>query len=100
MNNVEIFKKDEELKSRYEYVINLLKSGDKIFHLKYWTGNRNYRTLVETDYNNMIDVLNYYNIKFELGNDAPKGGVTGDYIELKVDKRNANYKKLLNLEVA
>lgn len=98
MEKVNIFKKDGELKTRYKYVLELLKSGEKLFHLKYWTGSNKHRTLVETDHSNLIDVLNYYQINFELGNDAPKGGVTGDFIKLKVDKRNKAYKTILQRE--
>ena len=65
MVKVEIFKKDGELKSKYEKVLNLIKSGEKIFHLKYYAGNGRFIHTNDTEYNNMIDVLNYYNLKFD-----------------------------------
>ena len=47
----------------------------------------------------MITLLKELGIKYELGNDAPRGGATGDYIKIKSDKRNKNYRTILEKEV-
>lgn len=94
-----ILKKNGDVKEKYVKLLNKLETGKKVFHLKYWTGTNRHRTLVDTDYYNMITLLKELGIKYELGNDAPKGGVTGDFIKIKSDKRNKNYRTILEKEV-
>ena len=94
-----LLKKDGELKARYQYVISLILEGTKKFYLKRWAGTNKHRTLLESEYYNMLCVLNELNIRFEVGNDAPRGGVTGDYIQIISDRRNSNYNKLLKNEL-
>ena len=44
-----------------------------------------------TQYCNYLDELK---LKYTLGNDSPRGGQLGKYIEVKLDKRNAFIKSL------
>ena len=44
-----------------------------------------------TQYCNYLDELK---IKYTIGNDSPRGGQLGKYIEIKLDKRNAFIKSL------
>lgn len=60
-------------------------------HLKSYVGNGRYTHISEREYDNMYYCLLTLNIPFAIGNDAPRGGVCGDYIELS----NKNYKKAI-----
>lgn len=96
MNDIcNIFKKNGELKDRYIYIKKLIKRGEKKFYLKYWAGSKRFKNLNDTEYYNMIRFLDFYNIKYKLGNDAPRGGVEGDYIFIISDKRNKNLKNII-----
>lgn len=40
----------------------------------------------------LTEIFDKYNVKYKEGNDAPRGGKTGDYIEYKNDFRNKIFK--------
>lgn len=42
--------------------------------------NRN--RVSRTKYDNMKELFNFFNIEYTTGNDAPRGGAAGDYINL------------------
>lgn len=78
--------------AKYAVIIDELKregKGVKSFklHKKMWTGSYKRPRLVDKE-DNYIDVLDSLGLTYTRGNDAPKGGVEGDYIEVKVDRRN------------
>lgn len=94
----ELLKKDGELKIKYQNLIKLLSEGEKKLYLKYYSGTVRYRHTVDTDYYNMKKLLDGLNIKYKVGNDAPRGGATGDYILILADRRNSTYKKILDMK--
>lgn len=84
-----------EIIDKYADVIKHLReeaAGKKSFklHLKYWTGHTRPK-LIDNECH-YITVLVTYAIEFTSGNDAPRGGAAGDYIEVKVDRRNPFWK--------
>lgn len=86
-----------EIIDKYVGIIKELKyegATSKVFrlHLKSWTGSHKKPRLVDNE-SNYIKVLEVYGIKYSKGNDAPKGGITGDYIEVIVDRRNPFWKE-------
>lgn len=81
--------KKNELKSGYDSDFSRLQSFAKkaiedkkplILHLKRWTKALGHHNLLERQNDRTIELLRALKLKFELGNDAPKGGATGDYI--------------------
>lgn len=67
-------------------------------HLKWW--DTNFRTLKETKHYSMIEFLDALKVKYTTGNDAPRGGVTGDYIEITRKEARKCLQKLANLTQA
>lgn len=51
-------------------------------HLKTWRRRKgNNFSLRCGDYDRALELLNYLKVNYSLGNDAPRGGEIGDYIE-------------------
>ena len=65
-----------------ENEINGTKKGKVRMHLKFYGSNGRTMRLVDSNDWNMRCCLERLNINFVRGNDAPRGGVCGDYIEL------------------
>lgn len=59
------------------------KSANIKMYLYFWTGNRRHMTLVTAHHERVVEFLNAFKVDFETGNDAPKGGATGNYIRAK-----------------
>ena len=85
--------KDGKMSERAKKAMDIIQAQSKLMrdneiklYLKAWSGNGRHRTLIESRYNLVIDFLNALKIKYETGNDAPRGGVEGDYI--RIAKRN------------
>jgi len=94
----DIFKKDGVLQARYAYTIETLVNDCKEqkeakYYLKYWSKSKGKFKLIDTEYDRMIDVLNYFGIAYERGNDGKKGGLEKDYIIVKFDGRKPAIKK-------
>lgn len=103
MNNV--YKKDGKMQVKYEDTLRQLASNYNFengrYHFKSWTGSRRHMTLLTALYDRAITLLNVFNIEYKLGNDAPRGGATGDYIEIS-DRSfkllQAKYKEIRELK--
>lgn len=76
----EILKKDGSIKSIYRKTITDIFVGTKVYP-KRWTGSGSHISLSNRwDYCiNLIKGLGY---TYKVGNDAPRGGVEGDYIKI------------------
>ena len=81
-NNL-VTKKDGSLKIRVVKAIKDYRNGDCKFYTHYYSGSGRFTTVLEND--NIYWVIKLLGYKFEKGNDAPKGGKTGEFI--KVSKR-------------
>lgn len=86
MENAGLTKKDGSLQVKYcdstlRTYLGHLANGQRI-HPMFWTGTARTKTLVTTKYERMRDILGALRIEYKLGNDAPRGGMTGEYIEL------------------
>lgn len=99
MNKDKIFKKsDGKMRERYIKVMyEMLNYYDMNrtryrYHFKKWTGRFRHLSLVDKE-SYAIDLLKFYKLKYTKGNDAKKGGVIGDYIEIS----SRAYTKLKNI---
>ena len=87
-------RKDGTVSSRYEdavaRVMDKILSGEKKARIHYssWTGTRGHMKLDSILYK-YLDVAEALGLKYTLGNDAPRGGAEGDYIEMRFDGRNS-----------
>lgn len=94
---MQVFKKNGEFtKNAISYIkqIQTLSEGKKVVrvHPKFWTGSPRHMSLCESAWWSYIDLCKEFGLKYVTGNDAPKGGVTGDFIEIRVDRRNKFWK--------
>lgn len=92
-----IYKKDGTLSKDAMNIINMVRiqAKDKKtvrLHLKEWAGSPRHLRLSDAKYYNTRAILDEFGVKYREGNDAPKGGVIGDYIEIVVDRRNKFWK--------
>lgn len=65
------------------YYLSRLSLGDKV-HFLAWTRNRGHHQIFgreRMDY--VTNVLDLLKVKYSVGNDAPKGGLTGVYVEVE-----------------
>jgi hypothetical protein len=97
-----LFTQKGELKSRYLYATRVIfescnQKEVEFNNLKYWTRNKGHNTLIDAEYNRFLEILNALKIPYELFNNAPRGGVTGDSIKVKFDGRNSNVKAMRKL---
>lgn len=83
----EILKKGGSIKSIYKDVIDRTILGTKIYP-KRWTGSGRHIRLVDhwSYCTNLIKGLGY---TYQVGNDAPRGGVEGNYIKITKKALNA-----------
>ena len=79
-----------EVQDRFKPLVKVLRRCGHLekLHLKYWGGSNKHRYLDDSDYYKMIQICRFFEIDFKLGNDAPRGGATGDYIQIHVDTKN------------
>lgn len=86
-----IIKKDGTVAENYRLavakVFNAIADNEPRLHGKHWTGSRKHRTLVDNEWKD-VHICKALGIKYLLGNDAPRGGVEGDYIQMILDGRN------------
>lgn len=70
---------------------NLTKKGNVRMHLKSYKGKSRGSYVSDVEYCDMYYCLLTLKLPFTIGNDAPRGGICGDYIELS----NRNCKKAI-----
>lgn len=83
-NNCSLLNKENKFKKNYTSYIDLLKElqkGKKL-HLCGWSRSCGYNNLQNIKHNNIASLLSFARINFVVGNDAPRGGQSGQYIEL------------------
>lgn len=54
---------------------------------------RRRRLVGESDHLNVMRVVQYYGLRYAEGNDAPRGGKEGFFVEIKVDRRNRLFRQ-------
>ena len=82
---------------KHFYSLSALAKGVRL-HTKSWTYNRNRMQLKGADKEiEILHILSRLKIGFERGNDAPKGGVVGDYIVISKWEQRKKLKDLVNL---
>lgn len=55
---------------------------ERVLHLKRWTRSGSRYKLDDKSHDRLYFALRYIGIDFVVGNDAPRGGAEGDFIEL------------------
>jgi len=91
MKYVNLYTKKGELKAEYKKAIESINST-KIYTCK-WVGNGRRRN-VSSIYSQVVIILDTLKLKYKTGNDAPRGGLEGDYV--KISKRA--FQKIKNLK--
>lgn len=83
-----------ELKVRYESAVNFVMSGRTVLHGKRWSSRG--QSLSTNDNDRLWELLDLLGVDYVTGNDAPRGGVEGDYIRItkKGQKQVAEIVKL------
>lgn len=98
----DLFTTKKEVKTWYSSALNELlrycNRSEETFHLKRFCGSYKHLTLDDQKHRRMLEVLKICKIPYELGNDAKRGGVEGDYIKVKFDGRNAFVKYLRSIK--
>ena len=84
-----------DAKMSIEWALEHTPKGNIRMHFKSWTNN--FRRLVESEHHSMLSFLKELGISYITGNDAPRGGVEGDYIELTRKEAKRCLIKLSNL---
>ena len=69
------------LKVKYQPVIDLLKNPTKVVRPTYWRKSGGFKSLSDKS-SDFREGLMLLKIDFEEGNDAPRGGLSGNYIRL------------------
>lgn len=79
----------DEVRIIFREIVQATEKGRKSFrvHPKMWTGTRRHLTLVDNTHR-YKDILEALGLAYVAGNDAPRGGAEGDYIEAFIDGRN------------
>lgn len=74
-----------------ENIIRFL-NGEKLYFYNRWSKNRGHFRLLKQGFTDSVeDIMSKSGIKYELGNDAPKGGATGSFIQItRTNKRITN----------
>jgi hypothetical protein len=86
--------KKGELTESFKKIINHLnrsKETGKIYTDK-WTNN--HKTLVSI-HRNLMELMSVFKIKYTLGNDAPRGGIEGNFVKISV-KQISNLLEISN----
>lgn len=88
------------LQCKYYMIEDLLIKGK--FYGKHYRGHGRFVTLSDCGYYNAIQALKLLGIDYTTGNDAPRGGKTGDFVQLtaKGQRQVAEWVKARNAEIA
>lgn len=71
------------VKVKYQLVIDLLKNPTKVLRPTYWRTSSGFKHLSLSDSSSDIkEGLKLLKVDYEEGNDAPRGGISGNYIKL------------------
>lgn len=66
-----------------ENIVKFLR-GEKLYFYDRWLKNGSHFKLAKAGFTaSVMKIMSNANINFELGNDAPRGGATGDFIRIK-----------------
>lgn len=85
--------KDGKLNGRYAsdaawVMVKIVEGKSYRFHCRQWSGSYSHRQLVDNEYK-VTDILNALGIPYTKGNDAPRCGQEGFYVEAVFDGRNS-----------
>jgi hypothetical protein len=95
--------KSGSIKAKYREGVDLIHNPKSICRPCSWSRSKGYCNLRDMSYN-VMDALDLLGIDYETGNDAPKGGKSGDFIKLttkgrrQVAKYNAKRMDIIEAE--
>lgn len=72
--------KNGKIAVKYSFFADFLVAGK--WHGKSWNGSGRYINLSDTQYRAAIEICEKLGLDFEVGNDAPRGGKSGDFVAL------------------
>ncbi len=84
--NAGLLTKAGRIKDAYSADLSRLKyckEATNMLHLKTWSRYKGKMRLNERPHERTLELLGVLKLKYELGNDAAKGGATGDYIRIR-----------------
>jgi hypothetical protein len=82
-----IFKKDGQLTAMHQEAVSKILHNKRVYP-RTWTGSGRRKSLRNISAY-VMDVANFYGYKVKTGNDAPRGGQEGRYIEFSTRAQNA-----------
>lgn len=88
--------KKGEIANKYYHLYEFIRKAER-FHGCQWNGGLRHMTLQDARHRNLVEALTKLGIDYVVGNDAPRGGATGTYVELtaKGKRQTAELRKEL-----
>lgn len=93
--------KSGKIANKYYHIYEFIRKAER-FHGCSWNGGLRHMTLQDAKHRNLCEALDKIGVDYVVGNDAPKGGATGTFIELtaKGKRQTAELRKELQAEYA
>lgn len=91
--------KNGQIANKYIGIYEFIRKAER-YHGCQWNGGINHMTLQDSKHRNLCEALTKLGIDYVVGNDAPRGGATGTYVELtaKGKRQTAELRKELQEE--
>lgn len=94
-----LFTKKGEIAVKYANIYEFIRKA-KRFHGCEWNGSARHMRLSDAQHRNLCEALRLIGVDYVTGNDAPRGGATGTFVELtpKGKRQTAELRKELQAE--
>lgn len=79
--NNELTTKKGDVASKYYHIYEFIRKAER-FHGCSWNGGPRHMTLQDAKHRNLCEALDKIGVDYVIGNDAPRGGATGTFVEL------------------
>lgn len=88
--------KSGKIANKYYHIYEFIRKAER-FHGCSWNGGIRHMTLQDAKHRNLCEALDKIGVDYVVGNDAPRGGATGTYVELtaKGKRQTAELRKEL-----
>ena len=88
--------KKGEIANKYYHIYEFIRKAER-FHGCAWNGSARHMTLSDAKHRNLVEALTKIGVDYVIGNDAPRGGMAGTYVELtaKGKRQTAELRKEL-----
>lgn len=90
--------KSGEIANKYHHLYEFIRKAER-FHGCSWNGSARHMTLSDAKHRNLVEALTKIGVDYVIGNDAPRGGMAGTYVELtaKGKRQTAELRKELQV---